>query len=81
MAMAESGLVSVAPFGPVNFAFEDLKAKMNQFTIRFDKWTQNQRKRVLKERNEFAKAIAESRGFSPFHFYFVTLRRKPEGTQ
>jgi len=60
--MAEAASVSVIPFAPVNFAFEDLKAKMNRFTIRFDKWTQNHRARVLKERNEFAKAITESRG-------------------
>jgi len=61
--MAETvSSVSVAPFSSVNFAFDDLKAKMNRFTIRFDKWTQSQRERVLKERNEFAKNIAENRG-------------------
>src|SRR5271155_1819127 len=60
--MTEAASVSVTPFSPVNFAFDDLKAKMNRFTIRFDKWTQNQRARVLKERNDFAKAITESRG-------------------
>jgi|SRR5271169_2829400 len=60
--MTEAASVSVTPFSPVNFAFDDLKAKMNRFTIRFDKWTQNQRARVLKERNEFAKVITESRG-------------------
>src|SRR5271170_4001679 len=60
--MTEAASVSVTPFSPVNFAFDDLKAKMNRFTIRFDRWTQNQRTRVLKERNEFAKTITESRG-------------------
>ena len=60
--MSEIASVSVAPFAPVNFAFDDLKAKMNRFTIRFDKWTQSQRERVLKERNDFAKTITESRG-------------------
>jgi hypothetical protein len=60
--MTEAASVSVIPFCQVNFAFDDLKAKMNRFTIRFDQWTQNQRTRVLKERNEFAKAITESRG-------------------
>lgn len=60
--MTEAASVSVIPFSPVNFAFDDLKAKMNRFTIRFDQWTQNHRTRVLKERNEFAKAITESRG-------------------
>lgn len=62
--MAETASVSVAPFAPVNFAFDDLKAKMNRFTIRFDKWTQGQRERVLKERNDFAKTITESRGMA-----------------
>jgi hypothetical protein len=60
--MTEAASVSLTPFAPVNFAFDDLKAKMTRFTIRFDLWTQNQRARVLKERNEFAKAITESRG-------------------
>ena len=60
--MTEAASVSVIPFCQVNFAFDDLKAKMNRFTIRFDKWTQSQRERVLKERNEFAKNIAENRG-------------------
>jgi kinetochore protein Spc25 len=62
--MADTASVSVTPFAPVNFAFDDLKTKMNHFTIRFDKWTQNQRQRVLKERNEFAKSITESRGIA-----------------
>jgi hypothetical protein len=66
--MAETMSASVASFVPVNFSFDDLKTKMNRFTIRFDKWTQNQRERVLKERNDFAKAITESRGNSK---YFV----------
>jgi hypothetical protein len=77
--MAESASVSVAPFAPVNFAFDDLKTKMNRFTLRFDKWTQSQRERVLKERNDFAKTITESRGMallSRFNIY-----RGSEGTQ
>jgi kinetochore protein Spc25, fungi type len=60
--MVEVASVSVAPFAPVNFGFDDLKAKMSRFTVRFDKWTQAQRERVLKERNEFAKTITENRG-------------------
>jgi len=62
--MAEIASASAASFAPVSFGFDDLKAKMNRFTIRFDKWTENQRGRVLKERNEFAKAITEGRGNS-----------------
>lgn len=60
--MAEIVTPSTAAFPSVDFAFDDLKAKMNLFTIRFDKWTQNKREQVLRERNEFAKAIGESRG-------------------
>lgn len=78
--MAETASVSVAPFAPVNFAFDDLKAKMNRFTIKFDKWTQGQRERVLKERNEFAKAITESRGILHSIVYTDGLR-KPERSQ
>ena len=66
--MTETASPSVASFAPVNFSFDDLKTKMNRFTIRFDKWTKNQRERVLKERNEFAKAIAESRGNTTYSF-------------
>lgn|SRR5579862_3721203 len=60
--MAEVSTVSVASFPPINFGFDDLKTKMNRFTIRFDQWTQSQRQRVLRERNDFAKTITESRG-------------------
>ncbi|SRR5579862_7304080 len=81
LTMAETASVSVAPFAPVNFAFDDLKTKMNRFTIRFDKWTQGQRQRVLKERNEFAKAIAESRGIALNSKKNTHSGRKPEGSQ
>jgi hypothetical protein len=60
--MADTAPVSIASFAPINFAFDDLKAKMNRFTSHFDKWTQIQRQRVLQQRNEFAKSIADSRG-------------------
>jgi hypothetical protein len=60
--MTETTSVPVVPFAPVNFAFDDLKMKMNRFTLRFDKWRQSQQERVLKERNDFAKTITENRG-------------------
>jgi hypothetical protein len=60
--MTDTAPVSIASFAPINFAFDDLKAKMNRFTSHFDKWTHLQRQRVLQERNEFAKSIADSRG-------------------
>jgi hypothetical protein len=79
--MAEGTSVSAVTFSPVNFAFDDLKAKMSRFTIRFDKWTQNQRERVLKERNEFAKTITESRGTPMSILLYLTVRRKSKGSQ
>jgi hypothetical protein len=63
--MTDTAPVSIASFAPINFAFDDLKAKMNRFTLHFDKWTQIQRRRVLQERNEFAKSISDSRGIAP----------------
>lgn len=69
--MAETASASVASFAPANFAFDDLKAKMNRFTLRFDKWTQNQRERVLKERNDFAKALTECRGTATIRIRFL----------
>jgi hypothetical protein len=71
----------MTPFAPVNFAFDDLKAKMSRFTIRFDKWTQNQRERVLRERNEFAKSITESRGSPVPNVIRLILSREPERPQ
>ena len=60
--MTDNAPISIASFAPIDFAFDGLKSKMNRFTLRFDKWTQAQRGRVLKERNDFAKSIADSRG-------------------
>lgn len=79
--MGEVSSVSVAPFASVNFGFDDLKAKMNRFTIRFDKWAQNQRERVVKERNEFAKMISESRGTLSKIKIRSDCNRKPKGAQ
>ena len=67
--MTDTAPVSIASFGPINFAFDDLKAKMNRFTLHFDKWTQIQRQRVLEERNEFAKSMADSRGIAQLLFH------------
>jgi len=78
--MAEVSSVSVAPFAPVNFGFDDLKAKMTRFTVRFDKWAQVQRERVLRERNEFAKTITENRGRIQF-FEILIPKRKSKGAQ
>jgi hypothetical protein len=81
--MADNTPVSIVSFAPINFAFEDLKAKMSRFTLRFDKWTQIQRERVLKERNEFAKSMADNRGISriTLHCELMCLYRKAKGPE
>lgn len=46
----------------VNFGFEDLRACMASFTVRFDEFIEKGRKRVLEERNQFRMNIAELQG-------------------
>jgi len=46
----------------INFGFEDLRSRMNQFTARFDDFIEKGRKRVLEERNQFRMNIAEIQG-------------------
>ncbi|KAI9753466.1 MAG: kinetochore-associated Ndc80 complex subunit spc25 [Chaenotheca gracillima] len=43
----------------INFGFEDLRDRMNKFTIRFDEFIEKGRKRVLEERNQFRMNVAE----------------------
>ena len=46
----------------VNFGFEDLRERMARFTVRFDEFIENGRKRVLEERNQFRMNVAELQG-------------------
>lgn len=46
----------------VNFGFEDLRERMNAFTVRFDRFIEKGRKRVLEERNQFRMNVAELKG-------------------
>ena len=46
----------------VNFGFEDLRERMARFTMRFDEFIENGRKRVLEERNQFRMNVAELQG-------------------
>lgn len=48
----------------INFGFDDLRSRMNQFTARFDDFIEKGRKRVLEERNQFRMNIAEAQGMS-----------------
>ncbi|PGH05622.1 hypothetical protein AJ80_08314 [Polytolypa hystricis UAMH7299] len=43
----------------INFGFEDLRARMAQFTAKFDKFIEQGRKQVLEERNQFRLNLAE----------------------
>ena len=46
----------------VNFGFEDLRERMARFTVRFDEFIENGRKRVLEERNQFRMNVTELQG-------------------
>lgn len=48
----------------INFGFDDLRSRMNQFTARFDAFIENGRRRVLEERNQFRMNVAEMHGMS-----------------
>ncbi|ORY09602.1 chromosome segregation protein Spc25-domain-containing protein [Clohesyomyces aquaticus] len=43
----------------INFGFDDLRSRMNQFTARFDDFIEKGRKRVLEERNQFRMNVGE----------------------
>lgn len=46
----------------INFGFDDLRNRMNQFTTRFDAFIEQGRRRVLEERNQFRVNVAEMHG-------------------
>ncbi|CAZ79241.1 unnamed protein product [Tuber melanosporum] len=45
----------------INFGFEELKDRMARFTVRFDDFIEKGRRRILEEKNEFAKTIVEDK--------------------
>jgi kinetochore protein Spc25 len=50
----------------INFCFDDLRSRMNQFTARFDAFIETGRRRVLEERNKFHMNVTEMHGtFTP----------------
>jgi len=49
----------------INFGFDELRSRMNQFTARFDDFIEKGRKRVLEERNTFRMNVAEVQGAWP----------------
>lgn len=46
----------------INFGFDDLRDKMAKFTVKFDNFIEQGRKRVLEERNQFRMNVAELKG-------------------
>lgn len=46
----------------INFGFDELRSRMNQFTARFDDFIEKGRRRVLEERNQFRMNVAEIHG-------------------
>lgn len=46
----------------VDFKFEDLRKRMTDFTLKFDAFIEQGRKRVLQERNEFRARLGELNG-------------------
>ncbi|KAF2188382.1 hypothetical protein K469DRAFT_566504 [Zopfia rhizophila CBS 207.26] len=44
----------------IDFGFDELRTRMNQFTARFDEFIEKGRKRVLEERNQFRMNVAET---------------------
>lgn len=46
----------------VDFEFDKLRDHMAAFTARFDEFIERGRRRILDEKNAFAKAMAEDKG-------------------
>jgi kinetochore protein Spc25 len=46
----------------INFGFDELRDRMAKFTVKFDNFIEQGRKRVLEERNQFRMNVAELRG-------------------
>lgn len=46
----------------IKFGFDDLRDRMAKFTVKFDSFIEQGRKRVLEERNQFRMNVAELQG-------------------
>ncbi len=46
----------------IEFGFDALRERMSRFTVRFDGFIEQGRKRVLEERNDFRMNVAELQG-------------------
>lgn len=55
----------------INFGFDELRDRMAKFTVRFDTFIEQGRKRVLEERNQFRMNVAELKGWSSSTVYNI----------
>ena len=46
----------------LNFNFDDLRARMSEFTVRFDDFIERGRRKVLEERNLYRMRVADVQG-------------------
>jgi len=49
----------------LNFNFDDLRARMSEFTVRFDDFIERGRRKVLEERNLYRMRVADVQGINP----------------
>ena len=60
MAPANPSMADTLP--SANFGFDDLRDRMSKFTVKFDQFIAEGRKRVLEERNKYRSQMAELEG-------------------
>ena len=71
--LASANAPSMADSLPnINFGFEELRDRMAKFTVKFDTFIEQGRKRVLEERNQFRMNVAELQGM--FYEICTTLK-------
>ena len=61
----------------INFGFDDLRARMAAFTDHFDTFIAQGRQRVLTERNEHRKRLAELEGSFPISISLFLFPNPP----
>lgn len=59
------GTASTTGLSSTNLGFDDLRARMAAFTVKFDAFIERGNKKILDERSEFARNMAEDRGELP----------------
>ena len=60
----------------INFGFDELRERMAKFTVRFNEFITEGRKRVLEERNQFRMSVAELHGKDMFTILVPYVEQK-----